>query len=56
MSAAKKNASDQAILAGAEPRSVRIVDVEEVPLGYLPGKNVRVRVKAIGDLSIGADC
>ena len=29
---------------------VKIVDVEDVPLAYLPGNATRVRVKAVGDL------
>jgi hypothetical protein len=33
---------------------VRVVDVEEVPLAYLQGKSVHVRVKAIGDLAVVA--
>ena len=37
--------------AGALPSSVRIADVEELPLQYLPGGAVRVRVKAVGELA-----
>ena len=29
---------------------VEIVDVEEVPLAYLPGNATRIMVKAVGDL------
>ncbi|HEY0507957.1 MAG TPA: hydantoinase/oxoprolinase family protein [Blastococcus sp.] len=47
---AKQQAVDKAIAAGAEPRSVQIVDVDEVPLAYLPGNATRIRVKAVGDL------
>ncbi|GAA3937134.1 hydantoinase/oxoprolinase family protein [Actinomadura viridis] len=47
-------ARDQAVRAaenaGARPGTVTIVDVEEVPLAYLPGGATRVRVKAVGDL------
>jgi len=53
LNAVKSSAFRRAIAAGAEPSSLRIVDVDEVPLGYLPGKKVRVRVKVIGDLNIG---
>jgi hypothetical protein len=28
------------------------VDVEELPLQYLPGAAVRLRVKAVGDLAV----
>ena len=41
------------VAAGAHPASVSIVDVEEVPLAYLPGNATRIRIKAVGDLSLG---
>jgi N-methylhydantoinase A/oxoprolinase/acetone carboxylase beta subunit len=47
---AKQEAMDKAIAAGAEPSSVQIVDIDEVPLAYLPGNATRIRVKAVGDL------
>ena len=47
---AKAEATQKAIAAGADPATVHIVDVEEVPLAYLPGNATRVRVKAVGDL------
>ena len=47
---AKNEARDQAITAGASASTVEIVDVEEVPLAYLPSNAVRIRVKAVGDL------
>ena len=51
---AKQEATGQAIAAGARPGSVQIVEVDEVPLAYLPGNAVRVRVKAVGDLELTA--
>ncbi|NEA40996.1 hydantoinase/oxoprolinase family protein [Streptomyces sp. SID11385] len=53
MDAAREEAVDRAVAAGARPGSVEIVDVEEVPLAYLPGNATRVRVKAVGELSLG---
>ncbi len=47
---AKGEASDRAVNAGADAASIEIVDVEEVPLAYLPGNATRIMVKAIGDL------
>jgi len=47
---AKGEASDRAVNAGADAESIEIVDVEEVPLAYLPGNATRIMVKAIGDL------
>ena len=50
---AKGEASERAVNAGADAASIEIVDVEEVPLAYLPGNATRIMVKAIGDL-VGA--
>jgi N-methylhydantoinase A/oxoprolinase/acetone carboxylase beta subunit len=47
---AKNEATSKAVAAGADPTTIRVVDVEDIPLSYLPGNAVRVRVKAIGDL------
>jgi N-methylhydantoinase A/oxoprolinase/acetone carboxylase beta subunit len=47
---AKQEATDRAVAAGAAAHTVEIVDVEEVPLAYLPGNATRIMVKAVGDL------
>ncbi|MBI3733123.1 MAG: hydantoinase/oxoprolinase family protein [Chloroflexi bacterium] len=49
---AKQEAIEKVLAAGAEPGSVQIVEVEEVPLAYLPSSAIRMHVKAIGDLRI----
>jgi N-methylhydantoinase A/oxoprolinase/acetone carboxylase beta subunit len=49
---AKTEASKRAVDAGAAPGTVEIVDVEDVPLTYLPGNATRIRVKAVGDLNL----
>jgi N-methylhydantoinase A/oxoprolinase/acetone carboxylase beta subunit len=48
---AKRLAAERAVAAGASGDDVRILDVEELPLLYLPGGAVRVRVKAVGNLA-----
>ena len=48
-------ARTQAIVAGADPASVHLVDLEEIPLAYLRGGAVRLRAKVVGDLHIGDD-
>ena len=53
---AKGEASDRAVNAGADAGSIEIVDVEEVPLAYLPGNATRIMVKAIGDLVEAQSC
>ncbi|WP_417309928.1 hydantoinase/oxoprolinase N-terminal domain-containing protein [Devosia sp.] len=50
---AKRQASEAAVKAGASADSIEIVDVEDVPLAYLPGNATRVRVKAVGELHVG---
>lgn len=48
---AKSVAMERAKEAGADPTSLEIVELEEIPLPYLPGNAVRIRVKAIGRLA-----
>jgi N-methylhydantoinase A/oxoprolinase/acetone carboxylase beta subunit len=47
---AKSEAISKAVRAGADEDTVDIVDIEEVPLSYLPGNAVRMKVKAAGEL------
>ena len=49
-----KAAVDRAVAAGADPSTVEVVDVEEVPLTYVPSNATRVRVKAVGDIAPSA--
>lgn len=49
---AKNLARDDAIKAGAEPDTVEIVEVDEIPLSYLPGVAIRIRAKAVGRLKL----
>ena len=50
---AKSRAVEAAVAAGARRDTVEIVDVEDVPLAYLPGNATRVRIKAVGELHVG---
>jgi hypothetical protein len=49
---ARQEAVTKAVAAGAEPSTVQIVDIDELPLAYLPGNATRIRVKAVGDLAV----
>ena len=49
---AKQEAVDRAVASGANRATVHVVDVEEVPLTYLPSSATRIRVKAVGDLEL----
>ena len=43
-------ARERAKTAGADPDTVDILDLEEIPLAYLPGNTIRIKVKAVGSL------
>ncbi len=47
----KERACAEAVAAGANPETVEVVDVEDIPMAYL-GDALCVRVKAVGDLMI----
>jgi len=49
---ARQEAVDRAVVAGADPATVSIVDFDEVPIPYLPGNATRIRCKAVGDLRL----
>ena len=48
---ARAEAVQKAVAAGASPGSVEVVEIDEVPLTYLPSNATLIRVKAVGDLS-----
>jgi N-methylhydantoinase A/oxoprolinase/acetone carboxylase beta subunit len=50
---ARQRAIDAALAAGAARDSIEIVDVEDVPLAYLPGNATRIHVRAVGELGVG---
>ena len=37
--------------AGGDPKTIQIVEVDEVFLSYLPGRAAQLRVRAVGDLA-----
>ena len=47
----RAEAVGKVISAGAEPTSVEVVELDEVPLTYLPSNATRIRAKAAGDLA-----
>jgi hypothetical protein len=54
VAAAIAEAKSAAITAGATASSLNVVEVEELPLAYVPGQAVRLRVKVSGDLDLEA--
>lgn len=54
IAAATEEARRAAIEAGATAASLRVMEVEELPLAYVPGGAVRLRVKVTGELALAA--
>ena len=46
---ATAEAIDQARAAGADASSIEVIEVEDLPIAYLPGDARRVRVRVVGD-------
>jgi N-methylhydantoinase A/oxoprolinase/acetone carboxylase beta subunit len=50
IAAAEAQARERAAAAGADFASLQTVDVEDMPLAYLPGNALRVRVRVAGEM------
>ncbi|HEY7518291.1 MAG TPA: hydantoinase/oxoprolinase family protein [Methylomirabilota bacterium] len=48
---ARRVAEQRAVSGGAEARTLEVVEVEDLPLAYLPGNSLRVRVRVVGDIA-----
>ena len=48
---AETEATRRAVEAGADPETLATIEVEDIPLSYLPGDARRVRVRMIGDIA-----
>src|SRR6185436_13296229 len=53
IAAAQGIAQDRAVAAGADRSSLATIESEDMPLAYLPGNSVRVRVRVVGDVAAG---
>lgn len=47
---ARRLAEEKALRAGARPETLQVVEVEDLPLSYLPGNSLRTRVKVVGSI------
>ena len=47
---AKNDAINRALQAGAIEDTIKIIELEEIPLSYLPSGSVRIHAKAVGDI------
>lgn len=50
IAAAAKIAAERAVRNGADPATLTVIEVEDLPLAYLPGNSLRVRVRTVGEI------
>ena len=48
---ARQAAEDKAVAAGADRGTLAVVEVEDLPLAYLPGNSLRTRVRVVGEIA-----
>ena len=49
---AESVARQRAVAAGADAATVVVVDLEDLPIAYLPGAALRVRARVVGDIAV----
>lgn len=47
-------AADRAVAAGADRSTLKTIETEDMPIAYLPGNSLRVRVRVVGDVAGGS--
>jgi N-methylhydantoinase A/oxoprolinase/acetone carboxylase beta subunit len=47
--AAGAQAAERAVAAGADRTSLQTIEIEDIPLAYLPGNAIRVHVRVAGE-------
>ncbi|WP_137125010.1 hydantoinase/oxoprolinase N-terminal domain-containing protein [Roseomonas sp. HF4] len=53
MAEAERIARDRAVEAGADGATLALVDIEDLPIAYLPGGALRVRARVVGEIATG---
>ena len=48
---ARELAEQRAITAGADAKTLSLVEAEDIPIAYLPGNALRVKVKVVGEIA-----
>jgi hypothetical protein len=42
------------VAAGADRKTLKTIETEDMPIAYLPGNALRVRVRIVGDVAVGS--
>ncbi len=50
IAAAATIAADRAVAAGADRATLKTIETEDMPIAYLPGHSLRIRVRVVGDV------
>jgi N-methylhydantoinase A/oxoprolinase/acetone carboxylase beta subunit len=53
ISRGRRLAEQRAVEAGADPNELTLVEAEDIPIAYLPGHALRVRIKVVGNIAAG---
>jgi N-methylhydantoinase A/oxoprolinase/acetone carboxylase beta subunit len=48
---ARRLAEARAVQSGADAATLKVVEVEDLPIAYLPGNSLRTRVRVVGDIA-----
>jgi N-methylhydantoinase A/oxoprolinase/acetone carboxylase beta subunit len=48
---AQRLAEEKAVSAGADRNTLRVVEVEDLPIAYLPGNSLRTHVRVVGEIA-----
>ncbi len=51
LAAATEIAVENAVKAGADRQSIKTIDMEDLPLAYMPGHSIRARVRVVGEIA-----
>jgi hypothetical protein len=51
MAEAERIARGRAVEAGADTATLSLVDIEDLPIAYLPGGALRVRARVVGEIA-----
>jgi N-methylhydantoinase A/oxoprolinase/acetone carboxylase beta subunit len=55
LEAAHQIAVENAVKAGADRETIKTIEMEDLPLAYLPGHSIRARVRVVGDIARSSD-
>ncbi len=43
-------AKQDAVQKGADERTLEVIEIEDIPMNYMPGNNLQIKIKVVGDI------